>query len=69
MPADKVKYFAEHDPLIVGKAYLDQHPDIKTGDISEMEEGIEKALERALEYAKGSEAMSVPEFLAFIKDY
>jgi pyruvate dehydrogenase E1 component alpha subunit len=69
MPADKVKHFARHDPLILGKKYLEKHPDIESNDISVLEESIEKALHRAMDFAKSSEAMSVPEFLTFIKDY
>jgi hypothetical protein len=34
-----------------------------------MEETIEATLDSALDFAKGSEAMSVTEFFTFIKDY
>jgi pyruvate dehydrogenase E1 component alpha subunit len=69
MPADKVEYYAKHDPLILGKAGLEGHPEIEDHDISRLEENVEKELEKALDFAKNSEAMSVPEFMTFIEEY
>jgi len=69
MPADKVNYYAKHDPLILGRDNLDQHPDSDSTIISALEEGIEKELEKALDFAKKSEVLSVSEFMTFINDY
>jgi pyruvate dehydrogenase E1 component alpha subunit len=69
MPAEKVAYYAKHDPLILGKASLVEHPEVNIDEITVFEEGVEKELNQALEFAKNSEAMSVPEFMTFIKDY
>jgi pyruvate dehydrogenase E1 component alpha subunit len=69
MPAEKVAYYEKHDPLILGKAMLERHEEIDAGAISELEESIERELDGALEFARSSEAMSVPEFLTFINDY
>jgi len=69
MPADKVEYYAKHDPLILGRASLEQHPDIDSKAISALEESVKYELEKALEFAKNSEALSVSEFMAFINNY
>jgi len=69
MPEDKVEYYAKHDPLLLGKASLEQHPGIDPEAIAALEESVETALEEALEFAKNSEVMSVSEFMAFINDY
>jgi TPP-dependent pyruvate/acetoin dehydrogenase alpha subunit len=69
MPAEKVEYYEKHDPLLLGKAVLEGHPEIDSQAIAALEDHVETALEDALEFAKNSEAMSVSEFLTFIKDY
>jgi len=69
MPADKVDYYAKHDPLILGRESLEQHQDIDIESISVLEKNVEKELEKALEFAKKSEVLSVSEFMTFINDY
>lgn len=69
MPAEKIEYYARHDPLLLGKEHLERHPEIDGHAIAELEEGVDQALEEALGFAKSSEAMSVQEFMEFINGY
>ena len=69
MPAEKVAYYAKHDPLILGREAIKKHLDIESDAITALEESVEKNLENAFEFAKNSEALTVPEFLTFINDY
>jgi pyruvate dehydrogenase E1 component alpha subunit len=69
MPAEKIEYYARHDPLILGKESLQQHPDIDDHAIAALEQRIDKGLEEALAFAKSSEAMSIREFMTFINEY
>jgi TPP-dependent pyruvate/acetoin dehydrogenase alpha subunit len=69
MPAEKIEYYARHDPLLLGRESLGKHPDIDDPVMDELEEGVDKELEEALAFAKSSKAMSVPEFMEFINDY
>jgi TPP-dependent pyruvate/acetoin dehydrogenase alpha subunit len=69
MPAEKIEYYARHDPLLLGRESLENHPEMDDHAIAELEESVDQALEEALSFAKGSEAMSVQEFMEFINGY
>ncbi|MBD3378662.1 pyruvate dehydrogenase (acetyl-transferring) E1 component subunit alpha [candidate division KSB1 bacterium] len=69
MPREKLDYFLSIDPVKRCKTYLLETVGVTEQDIADIESGIHKEMQDAIEFAKKSEELSQEEFLELIQDY
>jgi pyruvate dehydrogenase E1 component alpha subunit len=68
LPKDKVEYYQNIDPLIIGRKYL-QDAGYSEDDIRDLESRISEEIKESVQIALKSEEMSSEEFLSMIQDY
>lgn len=67
MPKDKLEYYKAHDPLTISREYLINSSDCTEQDIAEIENQADRAMSKAVEFAKSSPQPSVESFLEEVK--
>jgi len=68
MPKDRLDYYKSRDPVERGRRILLQSG-VPEEDIRLLESQIERTMEEAIEFAKGSPEMSTEEFVKFVEAY
>ena len=63
MPADRVEYYKQRDPLLLGRRYLQEQGGASDGDVEQIEAEVEAEIEEAIAFAKQSPVPSVAAFL------
>lgn len=63
MPKDKLEYYKIHDPVTIAREHLMSRSDCTEQDIAEIENGANKAMSKAIEFARNSPQPSVDSFL------
>jgi TPP-dependent pyruvate/acetoin dehydrogenase alpha subunit len=69
MPKEKLEYFNQHDPLLIGRKILKKFTDPTDTELNEIEQNVMNELEDAIRFAMDSEEMTESEFNDFIKGY
>lgn len=69
LPKEKVDYYNEYDPLIIGKKYLTERANLTEDQISEIESMALKEIKAAVEFAIQSPEMSEETFLKLVEEY
>jgi len=69
LPKDKVEYYKLHDPLLIGKKYLEEIAGLSENDIAGIEKGVLADIKSAIEFAINTPEMSKENFLKFVEEY
>lgn len=69
MPKEKVDYYKQNDPLLIGKKYLIESAKVTEEEISEIENQILEEIKTAVEFAVNSPEMSAENFLKLVEEY
>ena len=65
MPKDKLEHYRSRDPVEIGRKYLMEKGGAGEGEVKEIEQAVDEAMEEAIAFAKGSPEMSFEEFKVF----
>jgi len=69
LPRDKVEYYKQHDPLLIGKKYLNDLAGMSEIDIVVIEKQVLSEIKAAISFAIKSPEMSSSDFLKFVEEY
>ncbi len=69
LPEEKVEFYKNNDPLVLGKKILKNQLDPIEEELAEIESEVNMELEQALDYARKSKEMTESDFLTFIDNY
>ncbi len=69
MPEDRLAYYKEKDPCIVGRRYLKEKAGATEDEITRLERQVEALMEEAVAFAVNSPQPSVEKFLEEVKVY
>lgn len=69
MPADRLAYFKERDPVDRARNALIEMSDAEAAEIDAIEAEIRKEFEDSVEFAKRSRETTITEFQAFVVEY
>jgi len=69
MPADKLKYYMDRDPVEAARRSLLELSDATDDDVGRIQAAVEREIADAIEFAKQSDEVSVEEFRQFASVY
>lgn len=69
LPKEKVDYYNQNDPLLIGKKYLIELSGLTDGDIEKIENEALSEIKLAVDFALNSSEMSDNEFLKLVEEY
>jgi pyruvate dehydrogenase E1 component alpha subunit len=62
MPKDRLEYFKSRDPVVMARNTMIKEEKLTEQAVKQIEDGVEKDMEQAVEYAKGCPELGVDEF-------
>jgi acetoin:2,6-dichlorophenolindophenol oxidoreductase subunit alpha len=68
MPQERLTHYREKDPVVLGRRYL-LEAGAEEEEIRRMEQAVEAAMDRAVEFAKESPELTLQEFDALVEGY
>lgn len=69
MPQEKKEYYQSIDPIKRTRTYLLETLHVSPAEISELESGVDTAMDAAIEFAENSPELTAQEFLKIIETY
>jgi TPP-dependent pyruvate/acetoin dehydrogenase alpha subunit len=62
MPKERLEHFKSRDPVVMARNNMIQGDKLSEQAIKEIEDGVEKEMDEAIEYAKSCSELSIDEF-------
>jgi pyruvate dehydrogenase E1 component alpha subunit len=69
MPEDKLNYYKEHDPCILGRRYLLEQGSATEAEIDALEERVRQRMEEAVAFGEADTQPDLADFLQAIEEY